>query len=71
MYKGIVKVYREADLVAKTDRYGQVKLNDPRSDEERKAKPAGKILEAEVTADTQESLVKKINTMLGTLDDGD
>ena len=68
-YKAVVKIFREADMVAKSDRFGNLKLQDPRTEEEKKAKPAGKVLDFEVTASTQAALTKKINTLLTTLDD--
>lgn len=68
-YKAVVRIFRETDMVAKADGYGNMKLQDPRTEEERKAKPAGKILDFEVTASTQAALTKKINTLLTTLDD--
>lgn len=66
-YKGIVKVFRENEPEVKPSDYGSVRSYNEAT--KNKPKPGGKLLEVEVTANTQEALVRKINAMLATLDD--
>lgn len=66
-YKGIVKVFRENEPEPKPNDYGSVRSFNEAA--KAKPKPSGKLLEVEVTANTQEALVRKINAMLATLDD--
>lgn len=72
MYKGIVKVYRTPDPV---ERVGRDEAAIRRTGEahrrvtENMKKQDGLVLEVTVTAKTTESLVKKINAMMATLED--
>lgn len=63
MYRGIVKVFYEKPPTSNE--------SQPRGFTEAIQKsppPRGKLLEVEVVADSQASLVKKISAMLATLD---
>lgn len=69
MYKGIVKVYQTAPEPVDGPKPRGLKEAERRITDNMTATPNGLMLEVVVTAKTTESLIKKINAVMDTLDD--